>query len=179
MKTTQMIVEKKNLCLFVTLLVVVVEIGILSIISDNTAYGQTTQSTQPIQFSNYAVVQVHQHLGDNKSDILSPTYPFRGDVSDTFTFTINNATFGQGYLLAQVFGSLSIGHTIILNGEEITATGGNFGLTGNNWGTLIATIDEGVLRQGQNAIQIQRNPNSTDNFLIDNVIINWHQQIPS
>ena len=74
---------------------------------------------------------------------------------------------------------MSIGHTIILNGEEITATGGNFGLIGNNWGTLIATIDEGVLRQGQNAIQIQRNPNSTDNFLIDNVIINWHQQIPS
>lgn len=70
-----------------------------------------------------------------------------------------------------------MGHTIIINDQEITTTAGNFGSSGRNWGTLMAMIDEGVLQQGQNTIQFLRNPNSTDNLLIDNVIINWHQQI--
>lgn len=146
---------------------------------ESTVYAQTSQSNQTLQFLNFATVNIHQHLGDNKTDIISPIFPFRGDVSDAFTFTISNTPTGGGYLLAQVYDSLSTGHTIIINDQEIPTTTGNFGSTGSNWGTLMAMIGEGILQQGQNTIQFTRNPDSTDNLLIDNVVINWHQQIPS
>jgi len=39
-------------------------------------------------------------------------------------------------------------------------------------------LDEGVLKQGENSIQFFRNPNTEDNFLIDNVVVNWKHQFP-
>ncbi len=66
---------------------------------------------------------------------------------------------------------------ITINGQNVTDFNGNFGATGiRNWGTLTAIVDDNVLKQGANTIQIQRNVDSTDNFLIDNIIINWQQQ---
>ena len=142
------------------------------------AYGQNSTPPQPqTQSSSFVIVPIHQHLGDNKSDISAPSYPYRGDVSDRYTFTINTTPVGQGYLLAQVFGSSFQGHMITINGQNVTDFNGNFGATGKrNWGTLTAIVDDNVLNQGTNTIQIQRNSDSTDNFLIDNIIINWQQQ---
>ena len=146
--------------------------------SSSNAYGQNSTPTQtPTQSSNFVIVPIHQHLGDNKSDISAPSYPYRGDVSDRYTFTINTTPVGKGYLLAQVFGSSFQGHMITINGQNVTDSNGNFGATGKrNWGTLTAIVDDNVLKQGTNTIQIQRNADSTDNFLIDNIIINWQQQ---
>jgi hypothetical protein len=147
-------------------------------LSSSNAYGQNSTASQPqTQSSNFVIVPVHQHLGDNKSDISAQGYPYRGDVSDRYTFTINTTPVGQGYLLAQVFGSSFQGHLITINGQNVTDFNGNFGATGQrNWGTLAAIVDDTVLKQGANTIQIQRNADSTDNFLVDNIIINWQQQ---
>ncbi|MEJ7642436.1 MAG: hypothetical protein WKF36_09625 [Candidatus Nitrosocosmicus sp.] len=159
-------------------------LGVLLIIcffspqSSSNAYGQNSTASNPqTQSSNFVIVPIHQHLGDNKSDIFSPGYPFRGDVSDRYTFTLNTAPVGKGYLLAQVFGSSFQGHMVTINGQNVTDSNGNFGDTGKrNWGTLTAIVDDNVLKQGANTIQIQRNADSPDNFLVDNIIINWQQQ---
>ena len=146
--------------------------------SSSNAYGQNSTPAQTqTQSSNFVIVPIHQHLGDNKSDISAPGYPYRGDVSDRYTFTINTTPVGNGYLLAQVFGSSSQGHMITINGQNVTDFNGDFGATGKrNWGTLTAIVDDNVLKQGTNTIQIQRNADSADNFLVDNIIINWQQQ---
>src|SRR5918995_1660263 len=70
------------------------------------ANGQSpaTTGTQP-QVSDFEVVHVQQHLGDNKSDLFAPSYPYRGDVSDTFNFTVDSTPIGSAYLLVQVYGS--------------------------------------------------------------------------
>ena len=153
-------------------------IGFFSTQSIGNAYGQnSTPSQPPTQSSNFVIVPIHQHLGDNKSDISASSYQYRGDVSDRYTFTINTTPVGKDYLLAQVFGSSLQGHTITINEQNVTDFNGNFGATGKrNWGTLAAIVDDNVLKQGTNTIQIQRNADSTDNFLIDNIIINWQQQ---
>ena len=71
------------------------------------------------------------------------------------------------------------GHTIIINGQSVTSPGGNFGNSGSaNWATLTVLLDENVLKQGQNSIQFLRDPNTEDNFLIDNVVVNWKYQLP-
>ena len=138
----------------------------------------TTTATQ-MQASDFVVVPIQQHLGDNKNDIFAPGYPYMGDVSDTFNFTIDSIPDGGGYLLVQIYGSYFDGHTIIINGQSVASPGGNFGNSGStNWATLTVLLDEDVLKQGQNSLQFLRNPNTEDNFLIDNVVVNWKYQLP-
>ena len=95
--------------------------GILSLggASVYIASGQSVTTTAtPMQASDFVVVPIQQHLGDNKNDIFAPTYPYRGDVSDTFNFTIDSIPDGGGYLLVQIYGSYFEGHTIIINGQR-------------------------------------------------------------
>jgi hypothetical protein len=148
--------------------------------SVNFAHGQspTTTNTQ-IQASNFVVIPIQQHLGDNKSDIFAPSYPYRGDLSDTFNFTLPNTPVGGAYLLVQVYGSYFQGHTIMIDGQEVTGPQGSFGSTGfGNWATLTVLVDDNILKQGQNTIQFVRNPDTPDNFLVDNVVVNWRYQLP-
>ncbi len=144
------------------------------------ASGQNvTTTTTHMQASDFVVVPIQQHLGDNKNDIFAPGYPYMGDVSDTFNFTIDSIPDGGGYLLVQIYGSYFDGHTIIINGQSVASPGGNFGNSGStNWATLTVLLDEDVLKQGQNSLQFLRNPNTEDNFLIDNVVVNWKYQLP-
>ncbi len=146
----------------------------------DSAHGQApTTANPPGQVSDFTVVPIQQHLGDNKSDIFAPSYPYRGDVSDTFNFTLDRDPIGSAYLLLQVYGSYFQGHTIMINGQEITGPQGNFGSTGfGNWATLTVLVDDNTLKQGQNTIQFLRNPETPDNFLIDNVVVNWRYQLP-
>src|SRR5687768_17448850 len=77
------------------------------------ASGQNvTTTTTQMQASDFVLVPIQQHLGDNKNDIFAPSYPYRGDVSDTFNFTIDSIPGGSGYLLVQIYGSYFEGHTI-------------------------------------------------------------------
>ncbi|WP_458747614.1 DUF7383 domain-containing protein [Candidatus Nitrosocosmicus sp. T] len=46
-----------------------------------------------------------------------------------------------------------------------------------NWATLTVIMDDGILKSGPNNIQILRNIDSPDNFLIDNIVVNWQYQI--
>lgn len=139
----------------------------------------TTTTATPMQASDFVGVPIKQHLGDNKNDIFAPSYPYIGDVSDTFNFTIDSTPSEGGYLLVQIYGSYFEGHTITINGQNVTSPGGNFGNSGSlNWATLTVLLDENVLKEGQNSIQFLRNPNTEDNFLIDNVVVNWKYQLP-
>src|SRR5918993_2854810 len=59
----------------------------------------TTATTTPqIQSTDFVIVPIQQHLGDNKNDIFAPGYPYRGDLSDTFNFTIDSDPNGEAYL---------------------------------------------------------------------------------
>jgi hypothetical protein len=161
------------------LIVIIIGIYSLTFMLSDGVYGQSPTTVNPqTQVSDFVIVPIHQHLGDNKSDIFAPSYPYRGDVSDTFTFTIDTVPVGKSYLLAQVYGSYFQGHTIIINEQNITNSNDNFGGTGfGNWGTLTVLLDDKILKQGPNTIQILRNINSPDNFLTDNIIVNWQHQL--
>jgi len=164
--------------------VIIAFCGILSLAgSSASVYDASGQSvattTTTMESSDFVTVPIQQHLGDNKNDIYAPGFPFRGDVSDHFNFTIDSTPSKDGYLLVQIYGSYFEGHTILINGHNVTSPGSNFGNSGSsNWATLTVLLDEGVLKQGENSIQFFRNPNTEDNFLIDNVVVNWKHQFP-
>ena len=160
----------------------------LGCVSFNVASAQstTTTTTAPtgtsannveIQSTDFVIAPVQQHLGDNKNDIFAPGYPYRGDVSDTFNFTIDSDPIGEAYLLVQMYGSYFEGHTITINGKNVTSPEGNFGNSGAlSWSTITVPLVDDTLEQGENTIQFLRNPNTEDNFLIDNVVVNWKHQ---
>lgn len=161
----------------------------LGYVSFNVASAQstTTTTTAPtgtaaannveIQSTDFVIAPVQQHLGDNKNDIFAPGYPYRGDVSDTFNFTIDSDPIGEAYLLVQMYGSYFEGHTITINGKNVTSPEGNFGNSGVfSWSTITVPLADDTLEQGENTIQFLRNPNTEDNFLIDNVVVNWKHQ---
>jgi hypothetical protein len=160
--------------------IIIAFFGILSLgvgQSVHVASGQSVATTT-MQASDFVTVPIQQHLGDNKNDIYAPGFPYRGDISDTFNFTIDSTPNEDGYLLVQIYGSYFEGHTISINGQNVTSPGGNFGNSGTaNWATLTVLLDEGVLKPGENSIQFLRNPNTEDNFLIDNVVVNWKYQL--
>jgi hypothetical protein len=144
------------------------------------AYGQSPEMANPqMKASNFVAVPIEQHLGDNKNDIFAPGFPFRGDISNTFNFTIDTPNpVGQSYLLIQIFGSYSQGHTININGQNVTSPQGILDNIGDgNWATLTVIMDDGILKSGSNNIQILRNIDSPDNFLIDNIVVNWQYPI--
>lgn len=144
------------------------------------AYGQSPEMTNTqMKASNFISVPIEQHLGDNKNDIFAPGFPFRGDISNTFNFTIDTPNpVGQSYLLIQIFGSYSQGHIININGQNVTSPQGTLDNTDHgNWATLTVLMNDGILKSGSNNIQILRNVDSPDNFLIDNIIFNWQYQI--
>jgi hypothetical protein len=144
------------------------------------AYGQSPEMANPqMKVSNFVAVPIEQHLGDNKNDIFAPGFPFRGDISNTFNFTIDTPNpVGQSYLLIQIFGSYSQGHTININGQNVTSPQGILDNIGDgNWATLTVIMDDGILKSGSNNIQILRNIDSPDNFLIDNIVVNWQYPI--
>jgi len=153
-------------------------VGVPVHLASGQSVATTTTTTPQMQALDFVVVPIQQHLGDNKNDIFAPGYPYRGDVSDTFNFTIDSIPDEDGYLLVQIYGSYFEGHTISINGQNVTSPEGNFGNSGSsNWATLTVLLDEDVLKQGENSIQFLRNPNTEDNFLIDNVVVNWKYQI--
>jgi hypothetical protein len=157
----------------------------LGYVSFNVASAQSTTTTPTgtaannveIQSTDFVIAPVQQHLGDNKNDIFAPGYPYRGDVSDTFNFTIDSDPIGEAYLLVQMYGSYFEGHTITINGKNVTSPEGNFGNSGVfSWSTITVPLADDTLEQGENTIQFLRNPNTEDNFLIDNVVVNWKHQ---
>jgi hypothetical protein len=136
---------------------------------------------QPILKYRHRILQ--WFLSSNTLEITKATYTVQiihtGDVSDTFNFTISRELVGSAYLLVQVYGSYFQDHTIMINGQEVTGPQGSFGSTGfGNWATLTVLVDDNILKQGQNTIQFLRNPDTPDNFLIDNVVVNWRYQLP-
>ena len=147
------------------------------VIGQSTTTETAVANNVQIQSTDFVMIPVQQHLGDNKNDIFAPGYPFRGDVSDTFNFTIDSDPDGEAYLLLQMYGSYFEGHTITINGENVTSPEGSFGNSGAfSWSTLTVPLADNILKQDENTIQFSRNPNTEDNFLIDNVVVNWKHQ---
>lgn len=132
-----------------------------------------TSSNPHVLSSNFVIVPINQYLGDNKRGIFNPGYPCKGDVSNTFAFSINAIPVEKSYLSSQVFGSSFQSHSIMMDEQNVTDPNGNFSATGiGTWKTSTTIIeDDDILNQDQNTIQIQRNGYSYDDFFVDSIII--------
>ena len=123
--------------------------------------------------ADFEIINFSSHLGDKKSDIKAPWATFHGDVSPVKNFFIGQRPVGAGYLLVQAYNVNNENHRILVNGIEL----GGFDIpTESGWQTWMDVIQVGVLKQGNNTIQIKRTTGG-DNFIVANVTVHWREVV--
>ena len=124
--------------------------------------------------SGFAIIRFNEELGDKVSD--PPGFAgtaFVGFQSTVRTFFIPEDMRGEGYLLLSVAGMQNAGARVFINGSELP--GQNFDPIpkSNNFVTTIVHVHSG-LRPGTNTIQFANAPGSTDNWVINHVVVHWN-----
>jgi hypothetical protein len=97
-----------------------------------------------------------------------------GNQTTVRNFSIGQPPYGSGYITLQLYDVHSSGHHIKINGVEL----GGFDIprhpAENRWQTWTDVIEGGVLKQGNNTVQITR-ASGGDNFIVASVIIGWRE----
>lgn len=122
--------------------------------------------------SDFAVVRVDAHFGDNAGD-LSTSLPFVGNQKSV-SFTIDGVPSGKGYILINSFDVDSESHQVQINGNDLPGRDLVTNAGANRWQTRMRDIPGGVLKQGGNTLTIKR-ASGGDNFLITETVVNWRE----
>lgn len=122
--------------------------------------------------SDFAVVRVDAHFGDNAGDISSGL-PFVGNQKSV-NFTIDGVPSGKGYILINSFDVDSQSHQVQINGKNLPGADLVTKASNNRWQTRMRDIPSGVLKQGGNTLTIKR-ASGGDNFLITETVVNWRE----
>ena len=123
--------------------------------------------------ANFMVLTFDQHLGDDVSDLDAPGFAFVGNQTSVLNFNIAGVPIGAGYLIIQTLDVQNQGHRIVINGADLP--GQDLVRTQENrWQDVMDAIPEGILRQGNNTIQIFR-ASGGDNILIGKAVLHWKE----
>ena len=122
--------------------------------------------------TGFSVIRYLEELGDNISHApnISGT-SFMGLQSSIKTFDADNPR-GEGYILMNVAGLQNAQAQVMLNGVDLP--GQNFDPIplSNDFITTIVHIHRGI-NNGSNTLQFRNAPGSTDNWVINHVIVHW------
>lgn len=124
--------------------------------------------------SDFEIIYFGEHLGDKDSDI-SALAAFVGNQTTVKSFTINGVPTQDAYILLQVYDINSKGHKILVNGTDLG--GWDIPPRPQQWQLWMDIIDTDNLVQGENTVQIVRDPSSKDNFLIEHAVIHWKESV--
>ena len=142
--------------------------------------------------ANYEIIAFDEHLGDNESDLpldlairsssafIFDTYTFVGSQSSLRTFNIDSLPRGGGYLTIQLLHVHKKGHRMEINGvelgkETIMGTDVRSG-SAYRWHIWTTDFKTRILKQGSNNVRIFKADNSSDNFLVGTLVINWREE---
>ncbi len=124
--------------------------------------------------ADFEVISFWEHLGDKAGDI-NTSAKFVGNQTTVRNFSIGQPPLGRGYITLQLFDVHDGGHHIKINGQELGGADIRKHSKAGYWLTWTDVIGYGILKQGNNTIQIVR-AGGGDNFIVDSVIVNWREQ---
>lgn len=127
--------------------------------------------------SDFVAIYFGEHLGDNANDLNVPWATFVGNQTTVKNFYISDQPAGNAYLMLQAYDVHQTGHRILINGQNLS--GFDIPRETGSWQTWMDVIDSGLLRFGNNTIQIQRDADTGDNFVVGNVVIHWREYAPT
>jgi hypothetical protein len=123
--------------------------------------------------ANFEIIVFNEQIGGKEALLEANWYPFVGNQTSMKNFDIPGDPTGLGYIILQVFDVQNMGHKIIINGEDLPGED-IIRTSANRWQDVTDIIPPGLLKQGNNTIQI-RSVGSVDNILVGAAMINWKE----
>ena len=124
--------------------------------------------------ATYRLLEVREHLGEDPDALDVPWATFAGDASSERTFRVPTDAATDPYLELQVYGVDAYGHEIVVNGQSLSG----FDVPpGDGWQYWMTGITVRDLRHGENTLQIRRDPDTHDEFVVGTITVNWRQPV--
>lgn len=124
--------------------------------------------------ANYALCEFGEHLGEHRDGLDVPWADFVGDRSSERSFEVPTATPIDPYVGVQAFDVDEWGHEILLNGGPLSG----FDVPpSSGWQYWVDRITGTTLRQGENTVQVVRDTDTDDGFVIGTVGIHWKEPV--
>lgn len=123
--------------------------------------------------ADFAIVHFMEHLGDKEGDLKVPGATWVGDKTGVRNFYIAGIPTGEGYLIGQFFDVHSPRHRIVINGNDLP--GVDIATDIGHWQTWMDVINKGILRQGNNTLQVVRDTTTADNFVVGSIVVHWRE----
>lgn len=124
--------------------------------------------------ANYALLEFGEHLGPHEQGLDVPWATFVGDRSSEQRFHVPVGDPVDSYLELQAYEVDSFGHDIRLNGEPLSG----FDIPpANGWQYWMDAITGAELVKGENTVQVIRDPEAQDSFVVGNVTVHWREPL--
>lgn len=124
--------------------------------------------------ANYALVDVEEHLGENRRELDVPWADFVGDRSSEHTFRVPAETTIDPYVGVQAFEVGEYGHEIYVNGEPLSG----FDVPpAEGWQYWVDRITGTALREGENTVCVERDTETDDGFAIGTLGVHWKEPV--
>jgi hypothetical protein len=124
--------------------------------------------------ANYALINVHEHLGVDADALSLPWAEFVGNRSSEYTFTVPSGSVVDPYIELQVFDICAYGHEILVNGDALSG----FDIPpASGWQYWMATITGAAIGEGRNTLRFARDASTDDDFAVGSVTVHWREPV--
>jgi hypothetical protein len=124
--------------------------------------------------ANYALLDIREHLGTDSDDLDVPWATFAGDATSPATFSVPTDDPVDAYVELQAYDVGEYGHEILVNGDALTG----FDVPpGTGWEYWMDTITGASLQQGENDLQVVRDTDGEDGFVVGTVTVHWKEPV--
>ena len=123
--------------------------------------------------ANYALCYFGELLGPHESALDVPWAEFAGNRTTKVTFEIP-AEPTDPYLELQAYEVGAFGHEILVNDQSLSGFDIPPADGWQQWMDAITGVD---LRVGENTLQVVRDSDSEDSFVVGNVVVHWKEAV--
>ncbi|PSP86173.1 hypothetical protein BRC83_01980 [Halobacteriales archaeon QS_1_68_17] len=123
--------------------------------------------------ANYVLTDFGEHLGGD-DDLDVPWAEFVGDRTSVETFAVRATETADAYVELQAFDVGEYGHEVLVNDESLSG----FDLPpADGWQYWMDRIPDGRLREGENALRIERDATTDDAFVVGTATVHWREPV--
>ncbi|MFD1513092.1 DUF7383 domain-containing protein [Halomarina rubra] len=124
--------------------------------------------------SNYALLEFGELLADREGALDVPWAEFVGDESTEHSFEVPVDGAIDGYVTIQALDVDSYDHEVLVNGESLSG----FDIPpASGWQCWMDVITGATLREGTNTIQVRRDTDTRDAFVLGTVRVTWREPV--
>lgn len=124
--------------------------------------------------ADYALLTFMEHLGGDDARLDVDWADFVGNRSSELSFEVSDEDPTDAYLELQLYEVDEWGHELVLNGETLSG----FDVPPvSGWQYWMDAVTGAALVAGENTLQVRRDPDTADSFVVGNAVVNWRAPV--